>query len=86
MQRLLKAWKKLSGRTPFTDYSKLMTLYMLFDNSTCQFFVFAMRYEGRSSMSQQQKRPVDAGVPLKDEKGVESAAFECLASMDDALR
>lgn len=68
----------------FTDFSKSMGPYVQFDNSTCQFGVFATRSDVLSPLSHQ-KIPVDAGRQLESEVGVDTAAFECKANTDNVL-
>lgn len=83
-QRVLKAWKELLSKSPFTDFSKAMSPYMLFDNSACRFPALSTRSEGLSLLLQQ-KKLVDVSGVLKGEEFVETAVFYWSVNTDDML-
>lgn len=85
VQCLLKARKERLSRSPLTDFSKGMSPYVLFGNSTCEFKVIATCSEDLSPLSQQ-KPLVGAGMVWKSEKGLDTAAFYFIAGTDDAPR
>lgn len=85
MQRLLKASMELCSKSPFTDISKSMASYMLFDNSFYQFRVLAARFGGPVLLSQQNTL-VYVGSQLKVEESMDTATFDCSASNDDVPR
>lgn len=85
VQSLLKTWRELIGRSPFTEFSKEMAPYMLFTNSSYQFQALATHSENLSVLSQQNKL-MNSYSQINGEKEVDASGFDSSANMDDALR
>lgn len=85
VQSLLKIWRELFRKSLFTDFSKAMASYMLFDNKACQFPMLSLHSEGHSKLLERNIF-VDAGGMLMVEEDVDTSVLDTSANTDDALR
>lgn len=83
VQRSLKTWKKLFSKSVFTDVSKEIAPYMLFNNSIYQLQGLVTRSESPPPWFQQ-KTFVDVDGLLEGGEGVDTVTFDRFASSTDA--
>lgn len=82
--RLLKSWKELVSKSPFTEVSWSMTIYILFGSSIFLFLVLSIRFVGLSPQLQR-KTLLAAGVLVKGEEHEGTVTLVHLAITDDTL-
>ena len=85
VQLLLNAWNSLARRIGMVKCSMLIAPYILFNESTCQFYPLNSRSDGLAPLSQGKSLKGIVGGCL-DEKGCDAEAFKRSDELDHALR